>query len=412
MKILAYWKSDSLNKKKMALIGPIVLIACFLAVSGFAFEDPKHGLQIHGFISQGYVLTSDNNFCGDSDDHGTFDFRELGINASYLPFRSLQLSAQILSRTAGESDDGDIRLDYGLIDYSFLDKDTDKWGLRVGRIKTPYGLYNKTRDVAFTRPSIFLPQSIYFDRTRDLALSVDGVYVYGEHRADLGNFFLELGASRPNVKSREIEYAVLGSDFPGRLDDDTSYNGQIGYEKDGGLIRLALTWAQLNMDYDPAQTPPDDLCAGSIRFEPLIVSAQLNQKDWSLTAEYALRRVNYKDFGYYLVPDRTITGESYYLQGTYRVLNNLEGVVRYDILFSNRDDRDGKKVERAGRPDHSVFAKDLTFGLRWDITKSLMLRGEYHCVNGTAWLTREDNPDPSETKQYWNLFSILMAYYF
>ena len=376
-----------------------------------ALEGLNHNFQFHGFLSQGYVLTSDNNYYGGSDDDGSFDFREIGVNASYRPIPLLQFSAQILSRFAGESDDGDVRLDYGFVDCRFLDKDAGWAAFRIGRIKTPYGLYNETRDVAATRPSIFLPQSIYFDRGRDLALSADGIQLNGEYRTKYGNLFLHAGAGKPKIKGREIEASLLGSNLPGDLDDEISYNARLMYEKEGGRLRFAFTWAQLNIDYDSSGSYLNDPDNGSIRFEPCIISAQLNEEKWSLTAEYALRKVKYKEFGCSFM-NRTITGESYYLQASYRFLRNWEGMVRYDLLFSDKDDPNGTKSERPGHPHYSFFAKDLTFGLRWDITKSLMLRGEYHYVNGTAWLTHEDNQDASKTREYWNLFSIMMSYYF
>jgi hypothetical protein len=73
--------------------------------------------------------------------------------------------------------------------------------MRVGRIKTAYGLYNTTRDVPFTRPSIVLPQSIYFERTRNLTVSADGVprcYVerYGERWDALGELRVRTAADR------------------------------------------------------------------------------------------------------------------------------------------------------------------------------------------------------------------------
>ena len=77
-------------------------------------------------------------------------------------------------------------------------------------MKTPLGLYNDTRDVAFTRPSILLPQSIYFDRTRKLALAADGVHLYGEYRSDLGDISFQAGVVRPLVLGAETEVALLG----------------------------------------------------------------------------------------------------------------------------------------------------------------------------------------------------------
>ena len=84
------------------------------------------------------------------------------------PLSNLQFSVQGLSRTAGEGSPGNIRLDYGFIDYTFSNQENSQFGIRLGRMKNPLGFYNDTRDVPFTRPSILLPQSIYFDRTRKL----------------------------------------------------------------------------------------------------------------------------------------------------------------------------------------------------------------------------------------------------
>ena len=82
---------------------------------------------------------------------------------------------------------------------------------------------------------------------------------------------------------------------------------------------------------------------------------------------------------------------------------------RYDVLFTDRKDRNGKEFAAlSGRPArHSRFAKDITVGLRWNVTPSFMLRAEYHRVNGTAWISTLDNPDPANTSQHWNLFAIL-----
>ena len=91
-------------------------------------------------------------------------------------------------------------------------------------------------------------------------------------------------------------------------------------------------------------------------------------------------------------------GESYYFQGVYRFTPEWEGIVRYDAYFADRDDHNGKiwagtdAGRRTGRPAHSRFAKDITVGLRWNITSQFMLRAEYHHVNGTGWLSALDNP--------------------
>ncbi|MFD2989988.1 hypothetical protein [Sphingopyxis terrae] len=87
----------------------------------------------------------------------------------------------MLSRRAGgDTSDAAPTLDYGVVDYQMLASPARTLGVQVGRFKNPFGLYNQTRDVAFTRPSILLPQSIYFDRTRALGLAADGISLYAE----------------------------------------------------------------------------------------------------------------------------------------------------------------------------------------------------------------------------------------
>ncbi|MEO7560689.1 MAG: hypothetical protein ABIT23_10590 [Nitrosospira sp.] len=374
-----------------------------------------HNLQIHGFASQSWLMSSgNNNFFGkSSSDSGSFDFRELGLNASMRPLTRLQFSAQMLSRTAGEGSPGNVRLDFGFMDYTYFSGERSQLGIRLGRMKNPLGFYNDTRDVPFTRPSILLPQSIYFDRTRKLAIAADGVHLYGEYRSDIGNISIQLGTARPLVRGAETEVALLGGERSGHFTPEISYIGRVIYELDEGRLRFAVSGSQLNIGYDPAAV--DSLHAGSIRFTPLIFSAQYNAERWSLTSEYALRRLEYKDFG--VAPlAMDFYGESYYFQGVYRFTPEWEGIVRYDALYTDRADRDGSKWATSpasrGRPAHTRFAKDITVGLRWNITPEFMLRAEYHHVNGTAWLSTLDNPNTGDLAQRWHLFSVLGSYRF
>lgn len=375
-------------------------------------QNLPHNLQIHGFASQSWLKSTNNNnvFGKSSSDSGSFDFRELGLNASMRPKPNLQFSAQMISRTAGKGSPGNIRLDYGFIDYAFLSGEDSKMGIRLGRMKNPLGFYNATRDVPFTRPTILLPQSIYFDRTRKLAIAADGGHLYGEHRSDIGNLSVQFGAVRPLVRGAETEVALLGREMPGHLSPDILYIGQVNYELDEGRLRFAFSGAQLNINYDPASG--ERLGAGSIRFTPLIFSAQYNAERWSLTSEYALRHFEYKNFGSPTL-DLNFWGESYYIQGVYRITPEWEAIARYDVLYTDSDDRNGKKWATAtGGDPHRRYAKDITVGLRWNVTPEFMLRAEYHRVNGTAWLSTLDNPTSGDMSPHWNLFSILGSYRF
>ena len=392
-------------------------------------QDVK-GIRVHGFLSQGYLKSTGNNdVFGNSSGSGSFDFRELGVNASYRPLPNLQFSGQLLSRSAGEDSKGGIRVDYGFVDYTAISTESMDFGIRLGRTKNPLGFYNDTRDVPFTRPSILLPQSIYFDRTRNLGLASAGAQVYGESRNSWGDLNAQFGVVFPQAGDRSTELAILQGDRSGNITPHLSYIGRLIYEYDGGRVRLAVSGAQVNTGYDAAQRDPFS-GLGTFQFTPIIFSAQYNTERWSLTSEYAIRHLERHDFG--AVRNLNVTGESYYFQGIYRFSPSWEGVLRYDAYYVDRDDRDGKDFARgipAGlqnyNPSHSRFAKDITVGLRWNVTPAFMLRAEYHYINGTGWVSPLDNRAPSEirsalgrpfltadTDQHWNLFAFQASYRF
>ena len=363
-------------------------------------------LQIHGFLSQSVLRTTQNNFFGNSKDSFSPEFRELGINASWQPTPSFRTALQLVSRDAGRTDDSNIRVDFALVDYTLHATETNLLGIRAGRVPTPLGLYNDTRDVPSLRPSIWLPQSIYFDANRNFSLSADTAYIYNERRTDFGDFLLQIGGGFPRTDDPDLKQVIV-DDFPGEMEGEPSWVSRIGYEWGGGALRLLAFYGDINSDFRPDNIP-GNLQAGSFRFNPLILSFQYNGEKLSLTSEYAWRRTRVTNFGF---PNADFTGNSYYVQGTYRLWPSVEALVRYDQLIWNNSDRDGKQFEAAGLgPSCSRFAKDWTFGLGWYITPALLLRAEYHRVNGTGWLSTLENPQG--THQNWNLYAVQLSYTF
>jgi hypothetical protein len=379
-----------------------------IAEIGLSAELPA-SVQIHGFAQLNPVSTTANNLFGKTEDNVSLEFWELGINGSWRPTNNLLLSAQLASRRAGLEDDGGIRLDYGLLSYSFLDNPTNRAGIRVGRVLNPYGFYNETRDVAFTRTSILLPQSIYFDRTRDLALSSDGVQLFAQTQGDLGDFAFQVNVGLPRTDDdSRTERAILGTDFPGDLEGQPSVLGRLIYERDGGRWRFGISSGSIRLDYN-SEGSVDPLPDGEVDFRPLIFSAQYNAEKYTLTTEFGQRIFKSSGFG---GPESTTTGESGYVEGLYRFSPKWEAFVRYDALFADRDDRDGEYFaarDPLGRPSYSRFAKDLAVGVTWRVNKSLLLRGEYHYVDGAAWLPIADNPDFADWKRYWSIFGFQIA---
>ena len=250
----------------------LVVLLCLSGNSVQGMENllsDRH-FQIHGFLTQAYVKTTANRFFGDSED-GSFDFREIGINASYRINPQLMASAQLLSRDAGDMYDGSPTVDYAQLDYSLQMGETDRLGTLLGRSKNPLGLYNDTRDVAATRPGIFMPQAIYWDRVRNMVLAIDGAQFYAEHTGDLHRFNLQLMAGKTPI-DENVEKSYLDPMLDASMEqDDLTTGGRLLYEWDGGRIRLALSNAMLKLDSKTNALPQ-----GTIDIDYWVLSAQYN----------------------------------------------------------------------------------------------------------------------------------------
>ncbi|HPP46977.1 MAG TPA: hypothetical protein PLF25_05670 [Accumulibacter sp.] len=316
----------------------------------------------------------------------------------------------MLSHRAGGTDDGRLRLDYGLIDWTVHTSESGRSGVRLGRLKAAYGLYNTTRDVPFTRPSIILPQSIYFERTRNLTVSADGGEIYLERYGDGALLSASFALGRPQADTSAAKIALVGLAANGHLESDPTPDFHLLYETDGGKYRLGFTAARLKLHYHPG--PGDNLQAGTFELRPLVFSAQYNDENWSLTGEYARRNTVINNFGPAFYNGHA-AGESYYLQGTYRITPRWEALLRYDVFYADRNDRHGQTFSAATRwPGYLRFAKDWTTGIRYDVTSSFMLRAEIHRINGTGFLPVQDNPNPFAMQQRWNLYLLLASYRF
>jgi len=398
------------------------LVLCYSLVSG-AEPFPQslsskisENIQFHGFLTQGFFHTSDNNIYGQSDDGISPGLTEIGLNVNYQPFDMLRIAAQGLYRRAGDVDPGSVRLDFGLVDLTLLEYGSGKLGLRGGRIKIPFGLYNETRDVSFTHPTILLPQGIYFDRSRSLLLSADGGSFYAQQRTHFGNFNFKFNIGMPSSDLAEIKTVVLGTrEAHGIITTKPSIATQLNYEINSGEYIFGVSFMNLEFDYEPtpaeANTPlPNGLTLvnSTTQIQPLLFSAQYNGEKFSLTGEYEYRWNRFGQFA----PLGKFVSESWYLEGSYRILPELQATVRYDAFAMDISDRGGAGALRLNFPRSAAYAKDWVFGLRWDITPSWLVRGEYHRIHGTAWLPQADNPEPNQNVQDWDMYGLQLSFKF
>ncbi len=141
-------------------------------------------VQVGGFISQGYLKSTNNNYPVDTKDSGTFDFREMAVRGSTTFGPHLRVGGQLFAQTLGKYGDDKVILDWAVLDYNF----SQQFGVRVGRVKYPRSLHSEVLDADEIRPFVLLPQSIYDARLRDFQSSFDGAMVYGTLDAGSSSF--------------------------------------------------------------------------------------------------------------------------------------------------------------------------------------------------------------------------------
>jgi hypothetical protein len=146
-----------------------------LAAPSFAADDPFDSLNLeaHGFVSFGHLKSWGNNWLGETLD-GTGEFWEAAGNVIARPMDHLRLGAQLFVRDLGAYANGRVELDWAYADWRV----NDAFGLQVGRVKMPFGLFCESLDIDAGRTSVFLPQ-MYPTRAREILLSTDGAKLYG-----------------------------------------------------------------------------------------------------------------------------------------------------------------------------------------------------------------------------------------
>ena len=270
-------------------------------------------VKLNGYFSQALVHSPDNPFF-ETGQETSFNYRELGINGNWQVSERVRLAAQIVSRRLGDIDDGSPKLDFGLLDLQLYRSEAINAGLRLGRTKNAYGIYNKTRDVPHARPGVLVPHAIYFESMRDALLSVDGGNVYFDAHLAIGDIAFEAYVGKRKLDDSIVENLMYQADSSGDFGEADVVGGRIGFAPTAiPDLSLAFSLIDVEMQLEGAQqyTPQQAALAGADLFfnpaiagkyatsstvEPLLnmASVQYGLADWVFTAEYLQAKIKSK----------------------------------------------------------------------------------------------------------------------
>ncbi|HEX3693975.1 MAG TPA: hypothetical protein VH374_01190 [Polyangia bacterium] len=377
-----------------------VLAAWLIPVVAFAGSgDAGEALPIetHGFVSQGAIKSTEYNYLVNSK-RGSVDFSEVGLNFTARPMDNLRLGFQLFSRRLGTTGTFSVKADWFYFDYHWRD-----WlGLRAGRVKLPFGLYNEVNDVDAARVPVLLPQSIYPLADRDFLLAQTGAELYGyvrvgaagalDYRLYGGSIEVDTppqAGSPLQITSIETPYVVGG-----RLFWETPLDGlRVG----GSLqaLRLNLNLTTMGMPFTYA-----------VPAVLWIASAEYAGQDWLLAAEYG-RWYSHADSSnptFAGMPDTT--SERFYALAAYRFSRWFQTSVYYSLLFPNISNRYG-----VANNQHDIA---LTF--RFDINAHWLIKLEEHYMHDAAGLDATMNGvssmDLGTLDKDWLVFLIKTTAYF
>ena len=371
----------------------LLLLSLSLAPVSLHAQDFKvrgRDLQLHGFASQGFVHTDENNWLTmPTQGTGSFAFTDFGANASLQVTDRFRVGAQFYDRNLGQLGQYHPSLDWAVADYRFK-----AWfGVRGGKVKTTLGLYNDTQDLDFLHTFALLPQSVYPTDVRDATLAHTGGDIYGNvalrHRLGALSYTAYAGHRSDSIYSG---YAYLASQY------------NVHYSRYGGLMYggdlrwntplkgLLIGASRLNQDVSGQATFVDPINPGG-GFVPY---SDASKSDWAnqFYAEYAVGKLRIDSEYRRFLHDQIVNGgiletiddvRGWYISGAYRVVKRValgSYYSRYSIttasggplaaLFPDQTD--------TSLPANHVYDKVIT--ARIDLNKFWNAKLEGHFMNG------------------------------
>lgn len=149
---------------------------CAAVIHAQEFKVLDRTVQVHGFASQGFAYTDQNNWLTMHSSEGSGAFTDFGANISSQITDKFRVGAQVYDRNLGNLGEWHPSLDWAFGDYRFK-----PWlGIRGGKVKTVLGLYNDTQDLEFLHTFALLPQSVYPTDLRDSTIAHLGGDLYGD----------------------------------------------------------------------------------------------------------------------------------------------------------------------------------------------------------------------------------------
>lgn len=364
-----------------------------------------------GFVAQGLIKAPGSGFVN-SNGEISAELTELGLNSRVRVAPAWHISGQMVYLDGGNRYPSGLRLDYLFLDWYFLNSADLQANLYLGRIKNQHWLYSSTRDVPFTRPSIVLPQSIYFDAFRDIGVGSDGVALQAQYHNSLGDFTFNWSLGTTPVSKQQSEL-LLGKAIYGELNMDFDHQASLYWQPE--LSRFSFGVVLLDSRFSYRASDNEAFLPADFSVSRVMFNMRYQLEKWEFSSEIAQERLQVDGF-FSPVFHLDQLRQGGYIMAQYRYSQQLRLFAMLDYSVADKDDRHGHKLhENSGGaiPAYFGYQQSVAGGLSYDFSRSLRLSAEIHWVEGTGRLSPVILPDVMTNRdKYWQLFALQLTYRF
>jgi len=356
---------------------PLILAAFCCALAAVAPAGAQSlddlNIQLHGYATQGFLYTTNNNILTTSSSNGSPDWTEAVVNLSATPVSGLRVAVQgryeLLGNYANQ-----ITLDYAAADY----KVDENFGVRFGKVKIPSGLFNEIQDIDPSYMWALLPQSVYPISSRNGQLALFGGVGYG-------TFDLK--------KLGKLEYRAWGGEavIPGNdgywtsyVEEGINFNELTGVQTGGALhwktpltgLMIGLSDARIGLEKASGTSAYGALNFTVASGNSPDLFARYEKKKLMVAGEYHRQPGQYQlQFGGPTAPFAPFDLRAMYAMATYKITDKLTAGV-YDSDYNSHSP--GTALGPA------KYSKDWTVGGRYDFSQYLYAKAEEHFIDGTS----------------------------
>ncbi|MDP2714865.1 hypothetical protein [Rheinheimera sp.] len=364
-----------------------------------------------GFAAQGLIRAADSSYVNNSGKTSAA-LTELGLNGRYRLAPDWHLAGQVVYLDGGNRYPQGGRLDYLFLDWALYNAADWQANMYFGRFKNQHWLYSETRDVPFTRPSIILPQSVYFDSFRDIAVGTDGVALQVRNSGNYGDLTFNWSFGTVPV-SREQSRQLLGQQTRGDTRMNHDHKASLYWQSLQSRFSYGIVIQEATFDYRRGST--ELLSNASFTSQRVMLTARYQSQYWQLSAELQQEVVTTEGF---FLPQftRKQFGQGGYVMLQYYWSADLRLFTTIDYAVIDKDDRHGKKLQQmtgGAIPSYFGYQHTLNVGSSIDLNQSWRLNAEVHWVKGAGRLAPVIQPDVARNNsEYWQVFALQLMYRF